>query len=362
MTRTGTANGLIRYDNARRAVAEAHRVDEVKTIRDKAVAMQAYAKQAKDTALITQATEIRMRAERRAGELLIEMKARKERHDGKGQSREVLRSQPATVSTPKLADLGINKTQSSRWQALASLNDERFEIVLQERSQRAYDSIAHRFLKDEEIKRAKTRHRNVVELGCAEADLIALAESGYRAGVIYADPPWQWTGSLGSGMSRADYHYGLSTPAEIMTLPVAALAADDCALLLWCTGPHIAIGSHIKVIEAWGFRPSTVAFVWIKQNRRDGRIRTRGQGCYTLANAELCFVAIKGHPLRLAFDVHQVVMAPVGEHSEKPEEVRRRIERLFPGPYLELYGRKPASGWTVWGNEIPSARFHEAAE
>jgi hypothetical protein len=39
-----------------------------------------------------------------------------------------------------------------------------------------------------------------------------------------------------------------------------------CALLLWCTGPHIAIGSHVKVIKAWGFRPSTIAFDWIKQS------------------------------------------------------------------------------------------------
>jgi hypothetical protein len=105
---------LARYDAARRALAEAHRIDEVKSIRDKWVAMQAYAQQAKDTSLITKATEIRMRAERRAGELLRDMAERKERHSGRGHTRTV-GSRAATPRTePKLSDLGINKTQSSR--------------------------------------------------------------------------------------------------------------------------------------------------------------------------------------------------------------------------------------------------------
>jgi len=80
-------------------------------------------------------------------------------------------------------------------------------------------------------------------------------------------------------------------------------------------------------------------------------------GYWTRSNTEQCFIATKGSPSRLATDVHQIVMTPVGKHSEKPEEVRHRIERLIPGPYLELYGRKPVPGWTVWGNEIRRDQF-----
>ena len=70
-----------------------------------------------------------------------------------------------------------------------------------------------------------------------------------------------------------------------MSLPVAPLAADDCAVLLWCTWPHIAIGTHIEVIKAWGFRPSTAAFVWVKE--RVGDEHHTGMGYWTRSNTEV---------------------------------------------------------------------------
>ncbi len=109
---------LVRYDTARRALAAAHRVDEVKAIRDKAEAVRVYAKQAGDFELQNQAAEIRIRAERRAGELLVDMQT-----SGERQAKE--RGRPKKVSSPTtLPRLGISRDQSSKWQRLARMIDD----------------------------------------------------------------------------------------------------------------------------------------------------------------------------------------------------------------------------------------------
>jgi N6-adenosine-specific RNA methylase IME4 len=354
-TTTPDATSLVRYDAACRALAEAHRVDEVKSIRDKAVAMQAYARQAKDSTLITQATDIRMRAERRAGELLIEM-AKKGDRVTREQTLKKGRGRPVLPRGPKLADLGINKTQSSRWQKLAALETDNFEAEVERSTKTAYDRTVRSLVRDDEVKRAQRRHRRVIEHGCTVSDLVALAASGKRFPLILGDPPWPWEtwSSMGRKWSDVTDHYDTCTIEEIKALPVAPLAAEDCVLVLWATWPKLP--EALEVIKAWGFTYKTCAFVWVKQNPSEDGLHM-GMGYYTRSNSELCLLATRGSPQRLVRDVHQVVLAPVGEHSAKPEEVRRRIERLLAGPYLELYGRKAVPGWTVWGNEIARDQF-----
>lgn len=118
---------LIRYDAARKAIAAAHRVDEAKKIRDKAEAVRTYARLAGDLQLQNQACEIRIRAERRAGQLLLDMEknpgtrgAGRPRKDGS----RITQSRASTANPPKLDEIGITKDQSSKWQRLALLVDE----------------------------------------------------------------------------------------------------------------------------------------------------------------------------------------------------------------------------------------------
>jgi N6-adenosine-specific RNA methylase IME4/ParB-like chromosome segregation protein Spo0J len=213
-------------------------------------------------------------------------------------------------------------------------------------------NVGRAFKEIKDIARREDQFKRTTEGGTV-ADLKVLAESGYRAGVVYADPPWPFeTWSEGGKGRSADNHYNTVPIEEIVGLPVAALSAENAVLLLWCTWPHVALGSHVAVIRAWGFEPKTAGFLWVKQNRGGEGLHT-GMGYWSRANSEVCLLATKGSPKRIGEDVHQVVLAPVGEHSAKPEEVRRRIERLAEGPYLELYGRRRVEGWTVWGNEVP---------
>lgn len=169
--------------------------------------------------------------------------------------------------------------------------------------------------------------------------------------IIYADPPWEYKVYSDKGKGRsADKHYPTMTLKEICALPIGELAENDCVLLMWTTIPLLR--DCFSVIESWGFTYKTVAFVWIKQNRKSDGLFW-GMGHWTRANAEFCLLATKGHPKRVSAAVHQVILSHIEEHSKKPEEARKRIVALLGElPRIELFARQKTDGWDAWGNEV----------
>ena len=216
-------------------------------------------------------------------------------------------------------------------------------------------------LKEGEIRSGRQAFESRRGSGGKVEDLDTLVKPGQRYPVIYADPPWEFKVYSGKGKQRsAERHYDTMTIDDIKALgeKVDRLAAEDAALFLWAVWPELP--GALEVIASWGFEYKTAGFVWVKQVSETNPDPFTGMGYWTRANSEPCLLATRGSPQRDAKDVPQVIMAPVGEHSQKPDEARSRIERLLVGPYLELFGRDPVPGWTVWGNEVEMGL--EAAE
>jgi N6-adenosine-specific RNA methylase IME4 len=184
----------------------------------------------------------------------------------------------------------------------------------------------------------------------------------HRYACILADPPWHFRArtalQVGNWTSRrdAERHYAVMGVEDIKALPVRGIAGKDAHLWLWTTGP--CLQQAFEVIEAWGFRYSGVGFTWVKLKRSYDARQLRvlptaeadlhvGLGLTTRKNTEFCLLARRGNAHRNAKDVREVIMAPVREHSRKPDEQYARIERYCDGPRVELFARQRRPGWDV---------------
>ena len=142
--------------------------------------------------------------------------------------------------------------------------------------------------------------------------------------MIYADPPWRYAQKGLPG--AAEKHYPTMGINELCALPVADLAAPDCALFLWATFPQLP--EALRLIRAWGFTYKSAAFVWLKKNRKADSW-FYGLGFWTRANAEVCLLATRGRPKRQATNIHQFIISPIEGHSKKPDETRDKIVALL---------------------------------
>jgi N6-adenosine-specific RNA methylase IME4 len=196
--------------------------------------------------------------------------------------------------------------------------------------------------------------------------------------IVLADPPWTYYGDPDK-MAAAGKHYDLMTPTELKALPVGDLMSKKSALFLWATSPRLDLA--IDTLRDWGLHYRGVAYVWVK-TRKDGTpIGAQGvMPTFTKPTVEFVLVGTtvkRGRPFPIhdlkqaqtvfveetdAFDP-QPVLAPRGEHSSKPSEVRRRIETLCgPRPRIELFARGEVPGWDVWGEEAVLSREQTTRE
>ena len=193
----------------------------------------------------------------------------------------------------------------------------------------------------------------------------------YSAIVMDPPVPFETWGKRPGGIDSraAEAHYDTMTWDDLNSLGPAinAVAAPDCCLFLWMCQPLLI--ETLRMVESWGgWSYKTKAFSWVKTYVGSPSSFFVGMGYWTRANTEDVLLFTRGNPRRTSKRVYQVlatletpaVIAPMTRHSEKPDEVQDRIERLVDGPYLEAFARRRRPGWTTVGWELDGLDIRES--
>lgn len=162
--------------------------------------------------------------------------------------------------------------------------------------------------------------------------------------VIVADPPWTYTKRKGDASQRGTCAYTTMDDEAIAkyaaTWPSSFLS-DHAILWLWTTNSHIPVA--FDVCRRWGFTFKTL-LTWAKPRM--------GMGDWLRGQTEHCLFAVRGRPTVELTNQTTLLTAPVGEHSEKPDEFYAMVEALCPGTKVELFSRRKRAEWTVHGLEV----------
>lgn len=322
---------IILIGRARDALAKAHTIEDAKKIIDLAAMAEVYARRlglAKEA--LQEAIEVRIRAERRMGELLGDMElsaGSRGQLSGKTSGGQpvlaVTRDDCQKIVPPTLSDLGVTKNESSRAQRLASLPLEAFDTELH----RA------RSLGELSIKRIVSAALRASRKPAAKASMDDLEGLDFR--IVYADPPWQYRDSgvinESDGYGRAERHYSTMSIEELCAMPVKDVVAKDAVLFMWVTAPLLR--ECFPIIDAWGFRYVT-NLVWDKVGHNFGH--------YTSVRHEHLLICVRGSCTpdikEKVPSVQSIKKSKV--HSQKPEGFRAIIDKLYPvGKRVELFAR-----------------------
>jgi N6-adenosine-specific RNA methylase IME4 len=167
--------------------------------------------------------------------------------------------------------------------------------------------------------------------------------------VLVADPPWptapvskRW----GTSGQSASAHYRLMSIEEIANFELPALR-DDAVLFLWRLANMQE--EALRVCRAWGFHPYG-ELVWEKMTK-NGK-PWFGMGFILRSSHETCLIGIKRRVKPQVLNVRSSFTATNLGHSRKPDRFYEIVERLYPGPYVELFARRQRPGWSCHGDEI----------
>ena len=323
-------DALAKLDRAAQMLAEAKDLDDVKYIMDIAEAARTYARAAR-LGLDAQnhAAEICLTAKRKAGEFLAQLE--KGSGTGRGNTLENI-SMRGNVLYPSpfseaITESGITPQDAARWQQMASVPEPVFQEFVNETKAAGKELTQAGALR-------LTRELN------KENAPPPIPDGKYR--VIYADPPWKYGNTMPESFGEQADHYKLLTVAEIAELPIKSMAQDNAVLFLWVTSPILA--ESFEVVNAWGFTYKA-AFIWDKVKHVMGH--------YNSVRHEMLLICVRGS---CQPDVHRLFDSVYSEerteHSKKPEYFRQVIDTIYPeGKRIELFARRKADGWDVWGND-----------
>lgn len=180
---------------------------------------------------------------------------------------------------------------------------------------------------------------------------IDIYNTNNKYSIIYADPPWKYNDESSKASRTVNLQYDTMKTKDMFNFPINKISANNSVCFMWATYPKLK--ESIELLEKWGFIYKTVAFTWVKKNRKNNDY-FMGMGYYTRSNAEIVLLGVKGKPLkRISHSVRQILDNRIDEHSKKPNEVRDRIVELFGNlPRIELFARQSVEGWDCWGNEV----------
>jgi N6-adenosine-specific RNA methylase IME4 len=171
----------------------------------------------------------------------------------------------------------------------------------------------------------------------------------FGAGIV--DPGWRFATYSAKGRGKcADRKYRCDSLADIKAMPVGELFKADAAIALWFT--QYAGHWAPDVLRDWGFEPRTEG-AWAKQTVHGKWFF--GQGKILRSAVEFYMIGVRGHPPVRSHSVRNLIVAPWRGHSRKPQQLHRDMERLYDGPYVELFARYRTDSWSCWGDQLDMA-------